>query len=822
MRLVLLVTLAVVAATASAAAADESLPPASQRFAKATDEVPDFQRHVVPLLSRLGCNGRACHGSFQGQGGFRLSLFGYDFAADHAALVGGDEPRVDRDQIGKSLILQKPTLAIDHEGGERFQPDGWEYRLLTRWIAAGAAPRADTAATFATLEVEPRELVFRAAGETAQLRVVACWSDGQREEVTPLCRFQTNDESIAKVDAQGKVTAIARGDTHVVAFYDNGVAPVPVILPFALSGKPTEFAPRTKVDDLVSIKLHKLGLAPSALCSDEEFLRRASLDVTGTLPLPEEIESFSADAATDKRRRKVDELLERPGYAAWWATQICDWTGNAESNGPVGSEQGLRRKFAEHWYRWVHRRVADNTPYDQIVAGIVLARSRQPGQDFTAYCTEMSGYFREQSPDDFAARETMPYFWSRRSLGNDEEKARAFAYSFLGVRLECAQCHKHPFDQWTKDDFDEFAAFFSGVRYSPGNRDQWTTMKKAVGLGDLDEDSGNYKRKFAAMLAEGQVLPFKEVSVPAPTNKPRPRKPHPKLGRVITPRLLGGDEVLVEQYHDPRQPLMDWLRQADNPYFARVLVNRVWSSYFGRGLVEPPDDLNLANPASNDALLDDLATRFAERGYELKWLHREVLMSDTYQRSWRASGSNALDERNHSRAVLRRLPAEVFYDALLVATASDDAALTLVHSPAAFSDRAVGIASSYSSDRGTRGYALQLFGKPPRQENCDCERSGSPSLQQTLFTQNDDALLDLIERKDGWHAQMVKAALPDNTWPDAQQVVDQAYLRTLSRHPTATEGASAIDYLTRAESPTAGLRDLLWALLNTKEFKLQR
>ncbi len=821
MRLVLLVTLAALG-LCNMAAAEETLPPASLRFAKETKEVPDFQRHVVPLLSRLGCNGRACHGSFQGQGGFRLSLFGYDFAADHAALMGGDEPRVDRANVEKSLILQKPTLAIDHDGGERFKPDSWEHRLLARWIAAGAQPRADSAATFTVLEIEPREVIFPKPGGTVQLRVVACWSDGRREDVTPLCRFQTNDESIAKVDGQGKITALTAGDTHIIAFYDNGVAPVPVMLPFAQQGKPPEIVTTTKVDELVATKLRKLRLTPSALCTDAEFLRRASLDVTGTLPLPAEVVSFVADATPDKRRRKIDELLERQGYAAWWATQICDWTGNAENNGPVGSEQGLRSKFAEQWYQWVHRRVAENTPYDQLVAGIVLARSRAPEQDFTAYCEEMSGYFRAKDPADFAERQTMPYFWSRRSLGNDEEKARAFAYSFLGVRLECAQCHKHPFDQWTKDDFDEFAAFFSGVRYNPGNRDQWTTMKKAVGLGDLDEDSGNYKRKFVAMLAEGEVLPFKEVSVPAPSNKPRQRKPHPQLGRVITPRLLGGDEVLVEQYPDPRQPLMDWLRQADNPYFARVLVNRVWASYCGRGLVDPPDDLNLANPASNDALLDYLATSFVAHDYDLKWLHREILGSATYQRSWRAGDGNALDARNHSRAVLRRLPAEVFYDAILVATASDELATSLVQDQAAFAHRAVGIASSYTGERDTRGYALQLFGKPPRQENCDCERSGSPSLQQTLFTQNDDAMLDLIERKDGWHAQMVKIATKDNAWPDTPHIIDQAYLRTLSRLPTAAEQASAAEYLQQSASPAAGLRDLLWALLNTKEFKLQR
>jgi hypothetical protein len=821
MRCLALVALSL-SLTAPAIRAAEVVPPANVRFAKETDETPDFQRHVVPLLGRLGCNGRACHGSFQGQGGFRLSLFGYDFAADHAALTESESPRVDLKQVEQSLILQKPTLALDHEGGERFTPGGWEHRLLAKWIAGGAAPRAESAATFQTLEVTPAEIIAQQPGEKMQLRVVAHWSDGTREDVTPLCRFQTNDESIAVVSDTGVVTALTSGETHIVAFYDNGVAPISVLLPYAPPGTIEDLPATTPLDRYVTAKLHKLGLALSPRCTDAEFLRRASLDVTGTLPLADEVREFLADASPDKRANKIEELLARPGYASWWATQICDWTGNAENNGPVGSEQGLRRQFAEQWFRWVERRVAEDVPYDQLVAGIVLAKSRTAEQDFAAYCAEMSSYFREADPADFAARETMPHFWSRRSLGADEEKARAFAYAFLGVRLECAQCHKHPFDQWTKDDFDEFAAFFSGVSYRPANRDQWNALRKEVGLGDLDEDSGNYKRQFVAMLAQGEVLPFKEVSVPAPSPGKRQRKPHPKLGRVITPRLLGGDEVLTEDYPDPRQPLMDWLRQKDNPYFARVLVNRVWGSYFGRGLVDPPDDMNLANPASNEPLLAYLAAQFVAHGYDLKWLHREILLSDAYQRSWQSAdegpANNARDERYHSRFALRRLPAEVLYDALVLATASDESAQKFVHDHEAVLARAIGLASNYSGARDERGYALQLFGKPAREANCDCERATEPNLQQTLYTQNDDAMLQLIERKDGWHQQVLAIELKDNAWQDVHRVIDTAYLRTLSRLPTDAERVAAAKYLTEGSSPAAALRDLLWALVNTKEF----
>ncbi|HZN34083.1 MAG TPA: DUF1549 domain-containing protein [Pirellulaceae bacterium] len=818
-----MVRLALIAIFTGAAVvrAGETLPPVSQRFAAAASEQPDFQRHIVPLLGTLGCNGRACHGSFQGQGGFRLSLFGYDFAADHAALTEGDEPRVDLKSPAGSLALQKPTLAIDHDGGQRMKLGSWQYQLLRQWIEAGAKPVAKDAAEFVALDVQPPEVLFTAKGQTAALRVIARWSNGLAEDVTPLCRYQTRDESIATVDREGRVTAAGPGDSHIVVFYDNGVVPVPVIQPLSqLTGEryPSAAAP-TKIDELVLTKLKKLGLVPSERCTDEEFLRRVSLDLTGTLPLAEEARAFAADSAEGKRAKKVEELLARPSYAAWWATRLGDWTGNGEATGPVGGEQGLRRRFSDMWYRWLEHRIGQNVPYDQIVAGIVLATSRRPEQSFEEYCAEMSGYFRKEGPADFAARETMPYFWSRRALGAVEEKARAFSYSFLGVRLECAQCHKHPFDQWTKQDFEQFAAFFSGIKYGAGKRDQYQSMKDAAGFKGLDEDSGDYKRKFVAALEKGDVLPFKEVTIPqrSARERARPAATTNKAGRVITPRLLGGEEVLTQRYDDPRQPLMEWLRQDDNPYFARALVNRVWANYFGVGIVEPPDDMNLANPPSNAALLDYLTSEFVAHQYDLKWLHREILASETYQRSWRPNETNQLDERNFSRAILRRLPAEVAVDAVAVATAADEPATALVSDPAQVKLRAIGQTSGYSGTRDEKLFAVYLFGKPAREIACDCERSGSPSLQQTLYMRNDEELFKLLDRKDGWLAELARAEKAgDKHSPEG--LIDAAYLRSLSRRPTDAERQRALAHLAAADSPLAGLRDVFWALLNTKEF----
>ncbi len=803
---------------ASPAAAADVIAPASERFKKeGAEEAPSFQRHVLPLLGRLGCNGRACHGSFQGQGGFRLSLFGYDFKSDHESIVGGTEPRARLKTPADSLILRKPTLTEAHKGGKRMSVGGWEYNLLLNWVKAGANGAKEKDAAFVTLEIEPKEIVFDKPGTVAKLRVIARWADGTREDVTPLCRFRSNDESVATVDLSGEVTATGKGDTAVVAFYDNGIAPVAVLLP--VSDKTGAIYPAvptpTKVDELVVAKLKKLGVVPSDLCTDAEFLRRVSLDLTGTPPAPSEVTTFLADTAKDRREKKIEELLNRPGYAAWWTTKVCDFTGNSERSGPLGGEQGLNRAKAGQWYDWVHRRVADNEPYDKLVAGIALAVGRKSDQSFADYSAEMSSYFRKTDPADFAARPTMPYFWTRRGLGKPEEQALSFAHAFLGVSLQCAQCHKHPYDQWTKQDFDQFTAFFGGIRYGAGNRGETVAMKKGTVLEKLDEDSGDYKRKFADLLASGKVLPFKELSVPQ-NAKPKPgAKPGVRVGsRVITPKLLGGEEVVNATYTDPRQPIMDWMRDAENPYFAKAFVNRVWANYFGAGFIEPADDLNLANPPTNPELFDYLADGFIANKFDMKWLHRTIVSSQAYQRSWKSNETNKHDEKNHSRAVLRRLPSEVIIDAISLATASDDERKRVSADPAGL--RAIGRSSGYAGVRGDN-YATNLFGKPVRATNCDCERSNEPAVLQTVYLRNDPEVLTMLDRPTGWLKQVAKTKTKD-----ADELVKQAYLRMLNRLPDEREVGVAKKYLTDAKDTPTGLRDLLWALLNTKEFIVNR
>lgn len=828
--------------------AAEVLSPVSQRYATGdAGDVPSFQRHVIPLLGRLGCNGRACHGSFQGQAGFRLSLFGYDFKADHTALTGGESPRVDLKTPADSLMLQKPSATVRHKGGKRFEVGSWQHRLLQRWIAAGAPGVKEKDAEFAALDVEPKEVVYTGAGQTTQLRIIASWSDGSREDVTPLCRFRSNDDAIASISDAGVVKAVGKGDTDVIVFYDNGIVPVHVLLPVS-----DKVGPRypvvptpTRIDELIVDKLRKLGIVPSDLCSDAEFLRRVSLDITGTLPVADEVVAFLADQSADKRSRKIDELLERPAYAAWWATRLCDMTGNNERNGPLGGEQGLNHEKARQWYEWIHRRVRENMPYDQLVQGILLSQSRRPGQSFDDYCQEMSSYFRKDNRADFSQRDTMPYFWMRKQLGKTEEKALSFAHAFLGVNLQCAQCHKHPYDQWTKQDFDSFSAFFNGMRSGAGSRDRTKELKKEAGLADLDEDSGKYKRMFVDLLAQGKVLPFKELTIPVPRPVKAAAKPNPKAGRVITPKLLGGEEVVAARYSDTRQPLMDWIRQEDHPYFASAMVNRVWAAYFHVGLIDPPDEHNLANPPSNPAVLDHLSHEFVKHGYDMKWLHRTIASSRTYQLSWRPNDTNQHDERNFSRSVIRRLPAEVAYDAVVHATASDEALKKLQAEPV--NGRAIGVSSGFAGSREPGQYAVNLFGAPARTINCDCERSSEPSLLQTVYLRNDQEVLGLLDRNDGWLRQLVggstgaKGKAPPkkkgkapaapvgkpgsvrgSIATEAEELVQQAYLRTLSRPPAEREAELALKHLQEAPDLVAGMRDLLWALINTKEFMVNR
>jgi len=415
-------------------------------------ELPDFQKHVIPLLGKLGCNGRSCHGSFQGRGGFQLSLFGYDFKADHLALLDESSGRVDLDDVDASLLLAKPLDADFHEGGQRFKAGSWKHHVLKSWISNGAIGTGSVPHTLKHLEIQPSQIELSNPSKVVSLRVLAHWQDGSTEDVTLLSRFQSNDEAIATVSDFGEVSIGESGDTHVVVSYDNAVVAVPVIRPYPSRSKKIQIDQSSHpIDRLVMQKLRKLNIQPSARCTDAEFVRRVSLDIAGILPAPDMVESFLKDKSPSKRERLIDSLLESDGYAAWWATRFSDWTGNSDEQ--LSNALPVRSGATRLWHEWLRNRIEANVPYDQIVEGIVTAESRNANESYLEYCEAMTAACQPGQESQFAKREGLPLFWVRRNFQTPEDRAIGFSYTFLGVRIECAQCHKHPFDKWSKDDF---------------------------------------------------------------------------------------------------------------------------------------------------------------------------------------------------------------------------------------------------------------------------------------------------------------------------------------------------------------------------------
>lgn len=787
------------------------------------DATPDFQRHIIPLLGRLGCNGRTCHGSFQGKGGFSLSMFGYDFEADRKALTEGDESRVSVTDPAASLILNKPTSDDDHGGGKRFERDGWEYQNLHRWIQAGANG-VDAPAKLLRFEVTPAEIVFAKAGETRQLKCVAVWQDGTKEDVTKLTRFQTNDETVAEVSGDGLITCCSPGDTYVVSFYDNGIFSSQVLMP--VSDRTGDHYPEveapTEIDRLVVRKLSRMGIVPSTVCSDAEFLRRVSLDLAGTLPSPAELHAFLEDPSPEKRLHKVDELLNSDAYATWWAVKLADLTGsNSQSLGSTD----MNSPASSQWNAWLKRRLIDNVGWDRIAAGIILATSRRPDQTWESYAAEQSLHMKRKNGTDFTDLENpMHYYWFRSNNQTDTDRALTFGYTFMGVRLQCAQCHKHPFDQWSKQDFEKFAAFFNRIKtgIAPDGFASQSYLKTKLGVPKKLDTAALRRQMYLRVSAEGLPIPWNEVWL-----APAPEKP-------VLAKIPGGEQFDLNEFTDPREPLMEWLTRKDNPYFAPAFVNRVWAHYFGIGIVDPPDDFNMANPPSNKPLLKWLSDQFIENGYDIKWLHRTIATSATYQRSSVTTATNRTDVRNFSHSLVRRMPAEATVDAILRSTARDDIAAKYLTAAAT---RKIGQHPKSYQARGI-DYSLLVFGKPRRTTSCDCERQDQPTLLQSLFVRNDTELIGWLERSDGWLAAVAKeigqplvsdlaerkaAAEPpqEGAFVEDQQtqsLITQAYQRTLTRPPTDKELETAVNHIQTTGSTIEGLRDVLWALVNTQEF----
>lgn len=754
----------------------------------------EFDRHVAGLFGRLGCNTGNCHGSFQGRGGLNLSLFGHDPARDFQSLVRGARGRrvnlVDPD---RSLLLLKATGQTPHEGGQRMRSDSWEYRVIRAWIAGGAI-RDPTRPAATAIEILPQESRLERSGAGGRIAVLARFADGSRADVTAFCALRSRDSEVVEVSGAGMIRGVSPGDAALVAGYNGLVAAARVLVPTGRSVTIPETPSDDLVDREIEAKLRALGVGPSGPASDVEFLRRVSLDVIGALPTPQEIDAFLAEDAPDKRAKAIDRLLTHPMHAALWATRYLDVTGCdvASIDGPAD----LRPRRARLWHDWFRSRFAANTPYDQIARGMLCATSRD-GKDAATWVrseTENARRLKDGSDAGYAARAGLDLFWRR--LVNDEftpvePLAERVGAVFLGVRIECAQCHKHPFDRWSQTDYRGFANTVADVEFglSPD------TLAATADL--LDE-----RRKAAPGGSLPSIPRIREVFVSEHSTR---RLADPRTGRPLPPRALGGPEL--PEGGDTRERLFEWLTRSDNPYFARSFVNRVWAVYFGTGLVDPVDDFSVANPPSHPRLLDELAADFVAHGYDVRRLERMLLSSRAYQRSSAPVDGNDDDRRNFARSTTRPLMAEVLVDALDAALGVDgDFGLD-----APKGARAIEVATNQAASPDL-ARAFRVFGRPERTSTCDCERPKAPALPQTLFLMTDESLMAKL--KTGR-----PRALAESDRCDAE-AIEELFLASLSRQPSWDESRAALDHLRSRRDRAASLADVLWALINTREFVL--
>jgi hypothetical protein len=805
---------------------------------------PRFSRHVVPLFSRLGCNAGSCHGAVKGQNGFRLSLFGADPAGDHQRLLreaGGR--RLDRSDPDNSLLLLKATGQARHEGGTRMAKGSAEYRILRDWIASGASLDSIEKSAVTRLTIAPLQKTLK-QGERYALRVMADFADGSSEDVTALCSFEPVNKELARMDASGQVTALAVGDTALIARYRS--EPVVALLVVPRDGKEAfpKVAPVNFIDKHVLDKLRKLNVHPAEPCDDVTFLRRVSIDVTGLPPAPEEIRAFLADKKADKRQKKIDELLDRPGHAALWATKFCDVLRPSGFDARYGfTEAAETRRF----YEWLRARVKENTPYDKLAERVLLATSRE-GRSEKEWVQEVQALLEENTAKKpelkaYAGRKTLDLYWQRGG-GGGVKSAMQVAHAFLGLRLECAQCHRHPHDVWTQDDLLSFANFFMRVSHpaasapSPGVIKEADRLAKeakelkdqAKKVGEKAKDKSLAKEEVIKLQAEVKALNEKAQGLETAGRRLKATEIHAggkavfasvtsTLGKQDSKqfRLLGDARAQsVPNDKDPRELVVAWLRKPDNPFFARAIVNRVWAHYLGRGIIDPPDQLSPLNPASHPELLAELCADFVKSGYDLKHLHRTILRSRTYQQSAKTNATNRTDTTNYASAYLRRLPAEVLVDALNQATDGSETYPPELYLPAGV--RAMEVAGSAGTERAqaTLRYAFQIFGRPTRATDgqCDCERDVKPTIVQTLYLANHPAVQQKIASPRGRVAQIIKDVAEDG------KRIDELYLWALSRTPTDEERKECVTYVKESKSAQRGLEDVLWGLLNTKEFLL--
>ena len=703
----------------------------------------NFGNQIAPVLTKLGCNSGGCHGKISGQNGFRLSLLGFDPELDYTTLLKESRGRrvfaADPDQ---SLLLLKGAGVVPHGGGKKTEVGSEEYKLMRRWVASGTPFGNEKDPTVTRVSVFPTTRVIDRQGRQ-QLAVYAHYSDGSTEDVTRRAQYESNETEVATVSESGLVrTLSATGQAAVMVRFNGNVATFNAVVPRPGDAPKFEFAEKTVVDRHTATKWRELGIAPSGPSADEQFVRRLYLDVTGTLPTADAVTKFVADPTADKRDKLIDRLVDSPQYADYFANKWADVL-RVKRRGQAERAQGT---FAFH--AWIRDAVAADKPYDEFVREIVCAIGDETKSPPTVWYKEVRT--AEQFVDDLSQ-------------------------VFLAQRLACANCHHHPYEKWTQDDYWGLAAFYGRVGTKP---------LPMVGR----QNNGQNQKVAVFTRGSGSV-----------TNK--------RTNKTADLRPLGGDPLTVGAEEDPRVLLADWMTSPTNPFFARAVANRYWAHFFGRGIVDPPDDMRVTNPPSNPELLDALAKTLVENKFSLKALVRTICKSRTYQLTAEPTEFNQTDKQSFARYYPRRLPAEVVFDAVCGVTESPSDFPGLPkdsHAPR----RAVQL-----PDESFQSYFLDVFGRPQRISACECERVNEASLAMVLHLLNSDEVQGKIARTGGRADKLAK-----DPRADAEKVTE-LFLLTQAKKPTAEQLKLATEHLAKHEkNKKVAYENILWALLNSKAF----
>ncbi|MGE0606315.1 MAG: DUF1553 domain-containing protein [Pirellulales bacterium] len=695
-----------------------------------------FKHDVMPALSKGGCNMGACHGYSLGKNGFKLSLRGADAAADFLSLSDEFlERRINRNNAAASLLLAKPLGDVPHKGGIRFDRGSLSHQLLLGWVADGAPSDGADPVNVESLRIYPESVVI-GPGQQHQLQLIAHYSDGSQRDVTRLGIFNANTERVASVDDEGLVSTLELGETAVVARFERIFATSNFIV---LEPRP-DFVPAPVpeghlIDAHVIRKLNDLMITPSGLVDDGRFMRRVYLDLIGLQPKPDELAAFLADAAPDKRVQLAERLFQRPEFVDRWSLKWGDLLQNSRAN--------LNDPAVYSFREWIRTAVATNMPLDEFTRTILTASGGAADDPASAF------YAMSKDADDTLQRATQV---------------------FCGVRMLCARCHPHPFENWTQSDYYGLHSFFNQVTVKADQR--------LIGIPN----------------ARSVLL-----------NLPAGYSTNPRRGQAQPPRYLGGIEPELPRGMDRRQDYARWLTAAENPFFAKSMVNRFWSYFFHRGIIDPVDDLRTTNPAINPALLDALTKDFVAHKFDLRHLMRTIVTSQTYQRDSTTNASNAHDDANFSRFLPRRVPAESLLDSLAQATG---VAENFANAPAGFT-------ASQLPDADVQNDFLNLFGKPQRMEACECERDDSSNMLQALHLINSPGIANKLTSPAGRVTALV------NQHVDNEALIEQLYLWSVVRSPSPEEKAAILQFFqSKPEQRLEAAQDVMWVLLNSKDFLL--